>query len=208
MGRLAAYLPMDRRHELAGGEAVPDRARGVALFADLAGFTQLTDRLATSLGPEQGAEELTRLLDAVLGGIVERVHQYHGSVVDFGGDAVVAWFGGDVRRAALTAALGMDDVVRAAAGGAAGGLRVKGAPVHGDVRRFLVGDPQVQLIDVLAGPLMDELAAAERLARSGEGVVPERFLEGWGHDVRLGESREDPRSSVRVVPVLGIGEAD
>src|SRR5918999_45299 len=115
MGRLAAYLPMDRRHELAGGEAVPDRARGVALFADLAGFTQLTDRLATSLGPGRGAEELTRLLDAVLGGIVGRVHRYRGSVVDFGGDGVVAWFAGDVRAAALSAALGMDDVVRTAA---------------------------------------------------------------------------------------------
>src|SRR5918992_1101460 len=206
MGRLAAYLPMDRRHELAGGEAVPDRARGVALFADLAGFTQLTDRLATSLGPEQGAEELTRLLDAVLGGIVERVHRYHGSVVDFGGDGVVAWFAGDVRRAALTAALDMDDVVRAAAGAAAEGLRVKVALVHGNVRRFIVGDPQVQLMDVLAGPLMDELAAAERLARSGDVVVAERFLDGLGQDVRLGEPREDPRSSARVLPVLGIGD--
>ena len=38
----AAYLPMDRRHALADGRALPEHTHGAALFADISGFTPLT----------------------------------------------------------------------------------------------------------------------------------------------------------------------
>ncbi len=37
--RLGAYLPIDRRHALATGRPLPDRAQGAVLMADIAGFT-------------------------------------------------------------------------------------------------------------------------------------------------------------------------
>jgi hypothetical protein len=42
---LAVYVPMDRRHAMAAGRVLPDRQQGAALFADISGFTQLTEPL-------------------------------------------------------------------------------------------------------------------------------------------------------------------
>ena len=41
-----AYIPGDRRRALASAVAMPDRVRGAALFADISGFTPLTEALA------------------------------------------------------------------------------------------------------------------------------------------------------------------
>lgn len=40
---LSAYLPPDRRRALQTGQQLPDRASGAALFADISGFTPLTE---------------------------------------------------------------------------------------------------------------------------------------------------------------------
>jgi len=56
-------------------------------------------------------------------------------------------------------------------------LAVKIAVTAGAARRFLVGDPEVQRIDVLAGRIVDELAAAEHQAQKGEVVLHSSALE-------------------------------
>src|SRR3970282_2094506 len=76
----AIYIPMDRRQALARGETLPDRTRGAALFADISGFTPLTEALARELGFERGAEELTRQLNQVYTALIDEVHHYGGSV--------------------------------------------------------------------------------------------------------------------------------
>jgi len=50
----SAYIPMDRRQAVARGKDLPDRADGSALFADLSGFTSLTELLVEELGPRRG----------------------------------------------------------------------------------------------------------------------------------------------------------
>ena len=60
---LEALLPLDRRQALALGRDLPERAQGTVLLADVSGFTPLMEHLANTLGPQQGAEELTRLLN-------------------------------------------------------------------------------------------------------------------------------------------------
>ena len=47
---LHTYLPQDRLRALAKGEALPDRANGTALFADISGFTKLTQQTTHELG--------------------------------------------------------------------------------------------------------------------------------------------------------------
>ena len=47
---LNAYIPIDRRYALARGTTLPDRTSGAALFADISGFTPLSDALARELG--------------------------------------------------------------------------------------------------------------------------------------------------------------
>lgn len=41
------------------GEPLPERATGAALFADLSGFTPITNALTQALGARHGAETLT-----------------------------------------------------------------------------------------------------------------------------------------------------
>jgi hypothetical protein len=65
MEALSAYIPTDRRHALALGAALPNHTSGAALFADISGFTPLTEALVQALGPQRGAEELTRWLNEI-----------------------------------------------------------------------------------------------------------------------------------------------
>src|SRR4029078_10333232 len=89
---LHAYIPQDRRHALAQGVALPERTTGAALFADISGFTPLTEALVRALGPQLGAEELPRQLNMIYDALIAQVDQYHGSVLGFSGDAITCWF--------------------------------------------------------------------------------------------------------------------
>ena len=89
---LGIYLPQDRRAALARGETLPDRARGAALFADISGFTPLTEALARALGPRRGAEAISRQLNQVYDALIAEVDRFDGSVVGFAGDAITCWF--------------------------------------------------------------------------------------------------------------------
>src|SRR5262245_33405401 len=92
MDAIAAYLPQDRREALSSGVGLPDRAGGAVLFADISGFTSLTEALAEQLGPRRGAEALTRQLDAVYAALIANIELYGGSVLSFAGDAITCWF--------------------------------------------------------------------------------------------------------------------
>lgn len=88
---LASYLPQDRRQALARGDSLPDRTSGAALFADISGFTPLTEALSQALGPRHSAEALTRQLDAVYTALIATVERYGGSAIGFAGDAITCW---------------------------------------------------------------------------------------------------------------------
>src|SRR5690242_20167839 len=92
MESLHAYIPTDRRHALAQGVELPDRTSGAALFADISGFTPLTEALVRLLGPQRGTEELPRQLNIVYDALIAQVDQYRGSVIGFSGDAITCWF--------------------------------------------------------------------------------------------------------------------
>jgi class 3 adenylate cyclase/tetratricopeptide (TPR) repeat protein len=70
-------------------------------------------------------------------------------------------------------------------------LGMKVAVAVGDARRFVVGDPDIQLIDVLAGRLIDELADAEHYAEKGDIVLDRSAVAALGDRVTLGERRGD-----------------
>ena len=59
MSDLSSYLPQDRVRALANGASLPGRTRGTVLFADISGFTAVTEALRNTLGARRGAEELT-----------------------------------------------------------------------------------------------------------------------------------------------------
>ena len=169
---------------------------GSALSVDISGFSALTEGLARRLGARGGAEELTRHLNAVYPALVSEVHRYGGSVISFSGDAITCWFDGDDGRHAVACATHMQQVMSWFAAletpsGATFPLAIKAAVTCGGVWRLLAGDPDVQVIDVLAGAPLDRMAVAEGLAQKGETVVGPEVLEGLGRELHLVGERHD-----------------
>ena len=194
--RPEAYLAGDRRRALTEGRDLSDRVRGAALFADVSGFTPLTEALAHELGEKRGAEELTAHLNRVFHALIDDVDRYGGEVIYFGGDAITCWLDGDDGRRGAACGLAIQrtmssvGTIRTPAGTEVI-LAIKVAVAVGSARRFVVGDPSIQLIDVLAGRLIDELADAEHMAEKGDVVLARSALESLGDRVIIGDRRED-----------------
>lgn len=183
---------------------MPDRVLGCALFADISGFTPLTEALVAELGPRRGAEELSANLNLVFDAVLGELHQSGGSVIYFSGDAVTCWLDGDDGTLGVACALAMQRAMARVAtittpGGSTVHLGMKVAVAAGKARRFVVGDPKIQLIDVLAGDLMDRLAATEHEAERGEVVVDGRTLPALKGKVELLVMRGHGDAEVGVV---------
>ena len=142
---------------------------GTLCFADISGFTALSERL--SRRGRIGGEELVETLSRVFGGMLDTARQRDGSLLKFGGDALLFLFTGD------------DHAVRAA--GAAAEMRralrrAREIPTSvgpldlsmsvglhsGNIHLFLVGSTHREL--VLAGPDASQAAVIESSARAGE----------------------------------------
>ena len=108
-----AYIARDRQAGARARVELPDRVSGAALFADISGFTPLTEALATELGPQRGAEELTANLDRVFHAIIDELDRLGGDVIYFSGDAITCWIDGDDGARATAAALAMQDAMAA-----------------------------------------------------------------------------------------------
>ena len=90
---LASYVPkLIQKRVIA--DPVPidspltEEFQAAVLFADISGFTLLTERLAER-GPS-GVEALARILNEYFGQLIDIIHDYGGDVVKFAGDAVIA----------------------------------------------------------------------------------------------------------------------
>ncbi len=206
---VSVYLPMDRRQALVTGTTLPDRADGAVLCADISGFTPLTAALAQELGLQRGAEELTRHLNQVYGALIAEVHRYGGSVLNFSGDAIVCWFDGDDGLRGIASGLAMQNAMAQFASvttptGTAFPLAIKVAVVRGPVRRFLVGDPQRQSIEVLAGQTLDQLARTEHCASQGEVIAQAEIVQQATGAVEVGEWRAEPETGQPVAVVSGL----
>ena len=90
---LTAYIPMDRRLALAQGLLLAEKEQGTALFADISGFTPLTQTLIRELGSKAGAEEVLRQINPLFETLIGLLHQYGGAVIGFAGDSITCWFG-------------------------------------------------------------------------------------------------------------------
>ncbi|MBX3056991.1 MAG: AAA family ATPase [Anaerolineae bacterium] len=199
MAQLAAYIPRDRvNHILTGAPLAND---GVALIADISGFTPLTEALTQGLQADHGAEELTRALDSVFTPLIAQIHRYRGSVIKFGGDALIVWFGrkkGGRRTAvthrALTAAQRMQRVMqqhgRIPTPIGPVTLRMKIGLTYGPVKRFNLGLPAYGFEDVLAGATLDRMADNEHHAEPGDIMADAATLQMVGDVVTVQAWRE------------------
>ncbi len=195
------YIPMDRRQAMAHGTTLPERSRGAALFADISGFVPLAEALTLVHGARYGAEELTRHLNQIYDALIAPVNNYGGSVIYFSGDAITCWFGewenSDSPAArAVSAARKIQNAIQKLAPVVLPERQpitfgVKISVTSGDVQRFVVGEPQVQLQDTLSGQMIDRLASAEGLIRRGEIVIDMPTLDELASDLEVLERRSD-----------------
>ncbi|HWB67351.1 MAG TPA: adenylate/guanylate cyclase domain-containing protein [Mycobacteriales bacterium] len=145
---------------------------GTFVFADISGFTALTERLAVR--DKAGAEEMGELLNQVFEQLLTAAYDYGASLLKWGGDAVLLMFDGDEHAARAARAAGaMQSTLRHA-----GRLHTSQGAVRlgmsiglhtGTFDALLLGSRHRELI--LTGPGVSVVAAMEKVANRGDVVM-------------------------------------
>ena len=142
-------------------------------LVDITGFTTVSERLAR-LGP-LGAEQLTELLDHVFARMLAVAYEKGGSLLKFGGDALLLAFARDDHpRLAVEAAVAMRRAlgdVRAVTGVGRVELRASMGLHTGTIHLFRTGGAHRELL--VAGPDCSTTILLEHTAEPGEILVSE-----------------------------------
>ena len=187
MKSIETYLPQDRLQAIAANKLLPSRVNGSSIFADISGFTSLTEKLTRTLGARRGVEELSHSLNKVYDALIGEVERHGGSVISFAGDSIIAWFEDADRSSALRAVLCAQSMQSAMQ--AFDNLTMKVVITTGPARRFAVGDPGIQLMDTLAGSTVSRLATGEHMAGKKEILLDEPTCAALGQSLKIEEWR-------------------
>ena len=96
---VATYVPRQLALTLLQNPILPDAQNmhafleGTLLFADISGFTKLTETLRDK-GGKEGAEEVARVINKYLDDMLGILFKHNGRLVKFGGDAMLCLFTG------------------------------------------------------------------------------------------------------------------
>ncbi len=145
---------------------------GTLCFVDISGFTALSEKLARR--GRVGAEELTEVLDSVFGRMLHLAYDRGGSLLQFGGDALLLLFTGDDHaRQAASATIEMRAALRDASTipTSVGRIRLRMSVglEAGELDLFLVGGSHRALI--VTGPLATATTELEKTAEAGQILV-------------------------------------
>src|SRR5689334_18384023 len=175
MNALTAYLPrMAAEWELDTPNSRWRELDATCCFVDISGFTALSERLARR--GRIGAEELTEVLNHVFGRMLDIAYAKGGSLLKFGGDALLLLFSNDDHAVlAAQAAVAMRAALREARTlpTSVGRLNLRmSTGIHsGTFHYFRVGESHRELI--VAGPAASTTTRMEAVADAGEIVVSE-----------------------------------
>ena len=143
---------------------------GTLVFADVSGFTRLSERLARA-GGKVGAEQMTDVINALFGDLLMVAAQRGGEMLKYGGDALLLLFL-DEHHAARAAAACHDmqarlrEIGRVETGAGPVRLRMSVGVHSGTFDMFRVGGSHTEL--VVAGPAATTTCAMETAADAGE----------------------------------------
>lgn len=165
----------------------PDRMAGRALpgtiiRADLSGFTALSEQLATA--GRQGSEEISLLINRLFTMLLHQIHATGGGIVQFGGDAITAFFDADrlgdqhamfACQAALTMQQRMQDFATTPTSQGEFPLRLRIALHSGKLLIAAPGD-DAQASLFITGRTLQEVSAAEDQAGPGEVLISDTTL--------------------------------
>ncbi len=151
---------------------------GSLVFVDISGFTNLSEKLARR--GRIGAEELTSVLSRVFGSMLDVAYSCGGSLLKFGGDALLILFDNpDHVNSAVGGAVAMRTALRESAKipTSVGKIPLRmSVGVHtGPIDLFLVGDSHRELI--ITGPTASMTTEMEGAADAGEIVVSSAIKE-------------------------------
>jgi class 3 adenylate cyclase len=94
---VSKYLPrllIQQRFNRPRGQSVfADFFQGSLLFADISGFTAISEKLAAS--GKRGAEELTSIMNRAFASLTRIIFRHGGDILKFGGDAALVFFRGE-----------------------------------------------------------------------------------------------------------------
>ena len=178
LASILPYVPQHITQELMRNPTVPrvggKRVEGTLLFADVAGFTPMSERLAQT--GKEGAEELTLMMTACFTRIVNLIADYGGIPLRFGGDSVLALFLGPRHpQRAIRCGLIVQDAMKSF-------RRMKTSvgyfPVRmsigintGEFLEAIAGLRSERLHYLIVGPAVNETAKLGALASAGEILV-------------------------------------
>ena len=172
-GALDCYVPRMLLGRLARPlDDLVETLEGTMVFADVSGFTRLSERLARK--GKEGAEYLVDAINGCFSALLVDAYRRGGSLLKFGGDAMLLWFGGENHAArACSTAVAMRrtlrDVGRIRAGTTDVVLRMSVGVHSGAYAMFLVGGSHRELL--VGGPATSTVVAMESLASAGQIVV-------------------------------------
>ncbi|NTV63012.1 MAG: adenylate/guanylate cyclase domain-containing protein, partial [Oscillochloris sp.] len=205
MKQLLAHLPyqiaVDLLHGVDGIVGRTHRDTAVTLFADVSGFTPMSEALS-NFG-QDGTEDLTALLNDYFAVMIDLIGSYGGVVASFGGDSLTALFligeRGDTAsivmravRCALDMQLLMSAYQNIETRAGQFSLEIKIGLAIGPVLSTVVGDATVRLQSVIAGLPLEHAAQAEHLAHSGD-VMIHHDMFALAPEITISEERGDYR---------------
>lgn len=157
---------------LAAPEDLVQTLEGTMLFVDVSGFTRLSERLART--GREGAERLTDAINACFSALLADAYANGGSLLKFGGDALLLWFDGkDHPPRACASATAMRSTIRRVGRISAPGTNIilrMSAGIHsGNFQMFLVGESHRE--HVIAGPASTRVVEMEAAASAGQVLV-------------------------------------
>lgn len=182
---LASYVPALILRRMTGDSVATltpsiERFPAAVLFADLSGFTALTEYL-TQQNPA-GAEELTRILDLYFGHLVQVVGAHGGDVVKFAGDGLLAlWYGDEplpqLAQRAVQCGLAVQMMMAPEVWGSfdgylpSAGLKVRVGVAAGEVTTMHLGGVFGRWELLVTGDALRQASLAEAQARPGEVLI-------------------------------------
>ena len=173
--RIALYVPRVLQQHLATNETGQSWTdEGTAVFVDISGFTQLSEQLARR--GREGAEQITDIIGTSFDRLLESAYDNGGSLLKFGGDALLLWFAGEGHvvhacRAAILMRNVLNDVGRIELPGVSVTLRISQGVHSGRFEFFAVGSSHIELLPV--GPAWSRLVDNEHDADANEIVISE-----------------------------------
>jgi class 3 adenylate cyclase len=170
---LTAHVPVVLlQHLREAPDALVRSLDASVLFADVSGFTRLSEKLARR--GKEGAERLTDVINACFTALLAEAYENGASLIKFGGDAMLLWFDGDDHSGrACTAAVAMRKALRELVRSETGPDKVKlrmSIGIHsGRYDTFLVGGSHHEYL--IAGPAASRAVEMEAIADASQIVV-------------------------------------